>query len=78
MGLWSFLTGEGSSSTSYESGRAAGEEFLDLTSDRYLTDEEANAQWDAVEANHDSDYVSGFADCMEKNSGGWLSRLFGG
>jgi hypothetical protein len=77
MGLWSFLTGE-SSSSSYDAGYSAGNEFLDLTEDRYLTDEEANAQWNAVESNHDSDYVRGYADCMEHNSKGFWSRLLGG
>ncbi len=76
MGFFSWLAGE-SSSSSYDDGRAAGEEFLDLTSDHYLTDEEANAQWDAVESGHDDDYAQGFYDSMEHNSRGFWSKLFG-
>ncbi len=78
MGLWSFTTGSSSDeSSSYQSGYNAGEEFLDLTEDRYLSDEEASRQWDAVESGHDSDYARGFADSMEHNSRGFWSKLFG-
>ncbi len=76
MGFFSWLAG--GSSSSYDDGYNAGEEFLDLTEDRYISDDEVCAQWQAVESDHDNDYARGFADSMEKNSGGWLSRLFGG
>ncbi len=74
MGLWSFLT-----NSSYRDGYNAGEEFLDLVDDREITQEEANAQWDAVESGHSEDYTRGFADNMtNQGASGFFSWLFGG
>lgn len=58
--------GKPSSSSDYESGYNAAGEFLDLISDHNLTDEEANAQWDAVESGHSEEYVQGYVDYFDK------------
>lgn len=49
-------------SDDYARGYDAAGEFLDLTLDHDLTDEEANAQWDAVEDGHSQEYVEGYKD----------------
>lgn len=72
-----FGLGKKQDSSDYSAGYNAGEEFLDLA-DHYLSDEEANAQWDAVESGHSKEYVQGFAASIEHNSRGFFSQLLGG
>jgi hypothetical protein len=72
-----FGLGKKSESSSYDAGYNAGNEFLDVT-DHLLSDEEASRQWNAVEANHDSEYCDGYYAAMEANSKGFWSKLLGG
>lgn len=60
MGILSAIFGGSSSTDEYSRGYNAAGEFLDLTSDRILTDEECNAQWNVIEATHSSEYVDGY------------------
>jgi len=72
MGIlgWIFNSSSDEEEDDYSRGYNAANEFLDVL-DHDLSDEEANAQWDAVESGHSQEYSYGYYRAFDDNSKPW-------